>query len=249
MNTAMLIKKGGGAALNYEVVGGLERPTPKAPVTLWIKTAVPVSGHIFSADRPGNTAEGTVWIETGNSSAAAFNALQSNAIFVYPLSAAQLISGSYAERDAEVCIEGVWQALSLFPLSLVPISAESAGEWELLAIGGNYGTFITAEGWINLNSNNTTSAKAVYGPINLTAAEKLVYTYTQTYSCTPVISIIEAETGTVAVKYTPTEYGYATSLFTVNIDIAALSGSYMIQFTTSRNWGDDLCLVKSMDIS
>ena len=52
--------------------------------------------------------EGTVWILTGTSSAAEFNALKKNSITVYPISAKQYVSGAWVTKTAKSYQDGAW---------------------------------------------------------------------------------------------------------------------------------------------
>lgn len=51
---------------------------------------------------------GSVWIPTGTSSTAPFNALKKNGITVYPMSAKQHVNGVWVEREAKIYQNGVW---------------------------------------------------------------------------------------------------------------------------------------------
>lgn len=52
--------------------------------------------------------EGTVWIQTGTSSTAEFNALKNDGITVYPLSAKQYIDGVWVSKIAKTYQNGAW---------------------------------------------------------------------------------------------------------------------------------------------
>lgn len=79
---------GGGAPLNFEVVGN-QQPDNSKENTLWVNTDVKITSWIFSATEPENPAEGMVWFSVGTSSPVEFNALKKNGIQIYPLSAKQ----------------------------------------------------------------------------------------------------------------------------------------------------------------
>ena len=98
---------GGGAPLNFKVVGGTSAPAAPKENTIWVNTDVEITGWHFCAEEP-NVAEGTVWITTGTSSAAEFNALKKNGIQVYPMSAKQYISGAWADKEAKTYQSGAW---------------------------------------------------------------------------------------------------------------------------------------------
>ena len=86
---------GGGAALNFKVVGGTTEPASPKENTIWVNTDAEITSWIFSATEPENPSEGMVWISTGASSNIVFNALKKNSVMVYPFAASQYISGAW----------------------------------------------------------------------------------------------------------------------------------------------------------
>lgn len=98
---------GGGAPLNFKVVGNPQPTNPKEN-TIWVNTDVPIGAWYFSATQPENMAEGEVWFLTGSSSSVAFNALKKNSLRVYPGSAKQYINGAWLDVTAKTYQGGVW---------------------------------------------------------------------------------------------------------------------------------------------
>ena len=98
---------GGGAPLNFKVVGN---PEPIAPGenTIWVNTETKITGYDFSATEPTAPVEGMVWIHTGTSSSVEFNALKKNGITVYPLSAKQYVSGAWVDKTANSYQNSAW---------------------------------------------------------------------------------------------------------------------------------------------
>lgn len=131
MNTAMLIKKGGGGggALNYKVVGGLTRPENTSENMIWIPTASEITSHVFSADEPATPSQGMVWIRTGLSSSAPFNAIKNDTLMVYPQSAAQHIDGAWAGLNAEIYISGEWISWAVYLIQNGVDNTEVTGGW------------------------------------------------------------------------------------------------------------------------
>lgn len=97
---------GGGASLNFTVVGNPQPSSPKEN-TIWINTDVPISSYAFSVEQPEGV-PGMVWISTGTSSTIEFNALKKNGIQVYPISAKQYVEGAFAEVTAKSYQNGEW---------------------------------------------------------------------------------------------------------------------------------------------
>lgn len=99
---------GGGAPLNYKLVGGTTEPSNPKEVLLWISTDAKITGHALSASQPEAPAEGMVWVKTGKTSPVSFNALKKNDLQVYPLDAYQYIGGSWVKKGAKSYIGGKW---------------------------------------------------------------------------------------------------------------------------------------------
>lgn len=95
-------------ALNFNVVGGATQPTNPAENTIWVNTDTEITGWIFSATQPATATEGMVWISVGASSPAAFNALNTNGVMVYPISAKQYLSGEWVSKTAKSYQNGEW---------------------------------------------------------------------------------------------------------------------------------------------
>lgn len=98
---------GGGAALNFKVVGN---PQPENPSenTIWINTDAEITSWTFSVSEPENPVNGDVWITIGTSSTVAFNALKNNGIMVYPISARQYIDGAWIGVTAQSYQGNAW---------------------------------------------------------------------------------------------------------------------------------------------
>ena len=101
---------GGGAPLNFKVVGNPQPSNPKENV-IWVDTDIDIPAWHFSATQPENMAEGAVWFPTGVESPAVFNALKKNGIMVYPLSARQYVSGAWVDRVTKIYQGGEWRTM------------------------------------------------------------------------------------------------------------------------------------------
>ncbi len=99
---------GGGASLNYEVIGGTSAPSNPSENTIWINTSTTITSHIFSATEPTNPSPGMVWITVGTSSTIAFSATEENPVMIYPLSAKQYVSGAWVDKTAKSYQNGAW---------------------------------------------------------------------------------------------------------------------------------------------
>ena len=112
MGKAFLNKSGGGgASLNFSVVGGSTAPASPKENTIWVKTSTSISSYIFCYSAPTGGA-GIVWIKTGTSSSASFNALKKNQLYVYPAAVQQYVSGAWKNREASIYKNGAWVKFS-----------------------------------------------------------------------------------------------------------------------------------------
>ena len=105
---------GGGASLNFKVVGGTTEPASPKENTIWVNTDAEITSWIFSSTEPENPSEGMVWISTGVSSNIAFNALKKNSVMVYPFAASQYGGGTWVSVAVKAYIGDVWGDTKLY---------------------------------------------------------------------------------------------------------------------------------------
>lgn len=101
----------GGAELNFEVVGGTTKPSNPKPNTIWVNTSTAITSWAFSADEPTAPVSGMVWIISYPMGDVYFNALQDDAIQIYPLGAQQYINGAWKPLTASIFKNGNWSYL------------------------------------------------------------------------------------------------------------------------------------------
>lgn len=99
---------GGGASLNFKVVGGTTQPENPKENTIWVNTDTEITSWEFSTDAPGSPAAGMVWIKTRFGSSTPFNALKKNEVRVYPFSTQQYVDGAWADKTAMIYSDGIW---------------------------------------------------------------------------------------------------------------------------------------------
>jgi len=99
---------GGGAALNFKVVGSTTEPVNPKENMIWVNTDQKITSWFLFVTEPENPDEGMIWITIGTSGSAKFNALKKNGIQVYPLLAKQYISGAWVSRTAKSYHGGQW---------------------------------------------------------------------------------------------------------------------------------------------
>lgn len=155
-----------GDSLNFKVLGSQNEPSGASENTIWVNTDVPITGYVFNADQPANPSEGMVWIKTGTQSAAAFNALKSNTIMVYPLSAKQYTGGAWVDVTAKSYQGGAWVNW----IKRLEFIANGVANYEYsLNVGsGAVGVKVTEhDGYISLDSSESLYHGIVFRDIQL----------------------------------------------------------------------------------
>lgn len=97
---------GGGASLNYNVIGSTTEPAKKEN-TIWVNTEN-VTSHVFSATGPESPVPGMVWFVLNTRSDVSFNALKKGVFMVYPYVCNQYINGVWSAVNAFVCKNNEW---------------------------------------------------------------------------------------------------------------------------------------------
>ena len=105
---------GGGASLNFKVVGGTAEPANPKENTIWVDTDIEITKWLFSATEPEEPSEGMVWFATDTSSSIQFNALKKNDFTVYPCGARQYVDGMWINKIAKIYQGGEWINLLLY---------------------------------------------------------------------------------------------------------------------------------------
>lgn len=98
---------GGGAALNFEIVGNPQPANPKEN-TIWVDTDVAITSWCFDTIEPANPVPGMVWILHSTTSSAKFNALKKDGISLNPWAARQYIDGAWVGKPAAIWKDGEW---------------------------------------------------------------------------------------------------------------------------------------------
>ena len=158
---------GGGGWLNFKVVGGTSQPINPKENTIWVNTETEISGWVFSAEEPGEPAEGMVWIYTGISSTVEFNALKKNGIQVYPVSAKQDVGGAWVTKHLKVYQKGEWHQTDIvfFKNGTIKDGYVTVGNV-------NIGTDT-----INVTISDMASSYVIHGPISLSGYNRITMTY------------------------------------------------------------------------
>lgn len=101
---AVLAIEGGGAELNFEIVGGTVEPVDPVENTIWVNTETEITGWVFSEKEPTNPVEGLVWFVSGTYDPININALKKNEIHTSFGSTFQYISESWVDKTADTLV-------------------------------------------------------------------------------------------------------------------------------------------------
>lgn len=223
---------GGGASLNFSVVGGIVPPNNLKENTIWVKTEVPFSNWTLSFEKPSNPENGMVWIAISTSGRNVFNALKKNGIAISPMSAKQYVNGSWQAREAQIYIDGEWRdfvqylvkaGVPISPLKLMGKSynASYQGEWSsanstpgdgfITVAGASYGYGIAYVADVDLTAFTTLS---IEGSFKRSGAmvKLIVWDKLGTYITDNVVRSVELPEG--AGK--------------VSLDVSGLTGSHIV---------------------
>lgn len=124
---------GGGAGLNFKVVGNPQPENPREN-TIWVDTDK-INNYYFSATQPENMVEYDVWFPTGTSSPVAFSATKKNPVMVYPKSAKQMVSGSLVDVTAKSYQGGKWVNLAKYLYNYGDLCTDVTGGWGTKSVG------------------------------------------------------------------------------------------------------------------
>lgn len=234
---------GGGANLNFKVVGSTTQPTSPKENTIWVNTDTKISEWVFSATKPVNPTDGMVWVSTGTSSGAEFNALKKNGIQVYPIAAKQYVPNEWVDKTAKIYQNGAWEDWWDGYLY-------DYGDKNESVTGGWVGT---SSAQITFNSTNmslfSSGTSKVYtkNKINLNEAKHILFEGTLDASSTP------ANRSLCVFADTPSSDDYSDLVAyyntdvndsTCQLDVSSLVGSYPVGFAIK----DHTTIVKSLKV-
>lgn len=230
MGDAYITRRGGGAPLNFKVVGGTKPSNPKEN-TIWVDTDTAITDWVFSATQPA-AVSGRVWIQTGTTSPVTFNALKKNSIQVCPLTAKQYVNGAWVDKAAKSYQGGAWVEFDpnryIFKQGIGSDSAFIHKPWN------KYVSDVTTER-IYCNAPATTEsdgASGFAGAYDFTNYSKLVFdvlSNNSNFSCGYLNSVLDGPKPTLIGSVTPA----TGSRKTISIDISAVSGNKYIAFKIS----------------
>lgn len=141
---------GGGAGLNFKIVGGTSQPTNPTENMIWVNTDNEITSWAFSATEPVDKVPGMVWFKTGSVSTVAFNAIKKNRVTIYPMSAVQLIDSEWKSVDTKSYLNGTWTNWRVYLFNNGPVEG----------LGAN---------WVFRTDNTSVSSGSVGTTLSMTA--------------------------------------------------------------------------------
>ena len=261
LNGDTLNFKSGGAGLNFAVVGGTTQPASPKENTIWVNTDTAIGGWAFSAAEP-TAAEGLVWILTGTTSPAAFNAAKKETLTVYPQVAKQYIGGKWEPKEVQAYVGGEWKLPGMVlisdgvytGLSTWTKQGPSTEAIDKLTVTENT-TYNGVDHVVLLEVTNTTadfvSTAIDMTPFSTLEMELLTKSASQAYQATPYVAYrygVIAESSELGIptarniitnagNYVVSSTGGYAALSTLKFDVSALEGYYKVCITNQASGG------------
>jgi hypothetical protein len=229
---------GGGASLNFSVVGGIVQPNNLKENTIWVKTEVHFSDWTLSFEKPSNPENGMVWIAISTRGRNVFNALKKNGIAISPMSAKQYVNGAWQAREAQIYIDGelrdfvqylVKSGVPIFPIELMGKSynASYQGEWTsansipgdgfITVAGASYGYGIAYVADVDLTAFTTLTIEGSFKRSSGATVKLIVWDKLGTYIMDNVVRSGDLPQG--AGK--------------VSLDVSGLTGSHVVGISSA----------------
>ena len=237
MGTCFLHGNGGGAALNFKVVGGTTQPANPKENTIWVNTGTAVTGWIISASEPENPADGIIWVVPDANSKIVFNALRKNAILINPVYAKQYTGGAWADKTAMIYQNGAWQDFIDWSKWIIK---DGYTTYDVVAIGkpedSSYSPqtlkMTQEDGRIKITCSGSGTGMVYAGPVNLDGINTVTIEGTFSFGsyadwyymrAWTKIGVYPLDGSAAAVKLTSTG---------ATLNVSKLSGNHYVGFTT-----------------
>lgn len=212
--------------------------------TIGIVTTRAIKGWSFQSQAPESPVTGMVWILTGKESVNGFNALKEEALWLYPLSARQYVSGDWCYVPAFAVREGLWSYWwngELFckgnEIQYITGGWESAGDAGTTTMNAyapelnRYSTYMQ----IKLVGYRRRGYVSMANPVdmtNFTQVEMAISNLTMNGDYSEISFEIVDEAGNVVMSESVTAAG------TYTMDISSLTGIHNVRITIiAANYG------------
>lgn len=226
---------GGGASLNYKVIGGTSQPTSASENTIWVNTSTAITSYVFSAEQPSSPSAGMVWFNIGTSCAAPINVLKKNGLWVYPTACQQYISGAWVAKEAKTYQNGAWVDWSVLIIvdgvMLINLDVLNA-EWNGNSGNGGNNTSVTQkDGYVSIKGTET-GWGAAYTKCNVSG--KTTVKVEGTLSSGDAQYMLLAVWSTIDQNYIGKNIIASTALTSTGatLDVSSLSGEVYVGVTT-----------------
>lgn len=182
----------------------------------------------------GGAKNGAVWIQTGTSSTAPFNALKKNGITVYPMSAKQYVNGAWVNKPIKVYQSGSWKDALLY--TVVPNTGITWSKEKNVTVTQNADSTVFSHG-----AGDDTVHYADFS-VDLTPYTKLKIVGNVSASAWSDSNSVKISIGAFSTNASFVT-GFTQDIYnrdgTINInntyDISSLSGIYLIRYNACRN--------------
>lgn len=229
---------GGGAALDLKIIPGLDRPVNPTPNMIWVKTDKEITGYALSAEKPGNPAEGLLWLGISDSSKIkATVPVGKEYITIYFLNGAIYTSGAWENVECFSYQNGEWANWVMYLYNNGDLCESITGGWERKAYGGStLGTVTINTENITITAGNKTIVLGCkdFDPSELSKHKTLNARYTvsnrtATNAWTRIGTMADYSMGTSGIDNewtSATEQSADTGELTVSLDISSIANGY-----------------------
>lgn len=237
------VSGGGGAALNFRVVGN---PQPANPTEncIWVDTDTPITSWIFSATQPSPAEPGMVWISIGTSSTVEFNALKKNGIQVYPISAKQYVGGAWVDKTAKSYQGGELVKWATYLYDNGDRCVDITGGWARSSVvldssHPNTGSLSFDSTKITMSGDSKCCYITTEGKVDLTPYSKLCVRWKITNNQLS-LGITSGKSGAVSSVVVASVVSTTTTSHVTELNIAEYSGGYYILAGVISNWSGEI---------
>lgn len=223
---------GGGALLDFQVVGGTSAPANPKENTIWVKTGTPITLWHIGPNEP-DAAAGAVWVQTDEASSFAFNALKKNSLVVYPAACKVWNGTKYEDTEGAIYQSGEWKTLGT--------------SWDGFMFDGGSRNEAVTGGWANASGSTLTASfysnqnfsEPVHTEkmIDLTDFDTLYVTYTGVTGKAH-FGVTKTRDLTLASQFAASK---PASVGTVALDVSGLTGAYYVTLVAGAETGGVLC--------
>lgn len=211
---------GGGASLNFKVVGGTTKPTNPNENTIWVNTDKKIASWTFSATQPKTATEGMVWITTNTSSSIELNVLKKSDVIVNLHSAKQYVGGAWKLKNAFCYQNKKWTQFSqirLYYYNRGDLCTADSGGW-----GYNSNVTFNSD-HILLTGQQTTTRTLAHGKTPVPVAYKTMYIVGEVVSAYSGVALELAGLCNYSFDSTAAQNYGTVGAFTINIDISTVT--------------------------